>query len=105
MTHLFADPRFLRHKTGSHPECPERLTSILRRLEASGLTEQCHRVAWEPASATKIATVHDPAVLDAAHTLSARGGGYLEDGHDPFRRVDDVALLAAGRSRDGGSTR
>ena len=96
MAHLLSDPRFLRHQTGSHPECPERLTSILRRLEESGLTAQCHAVSFEPASAEKIATVHDPAVLDAARTLCDRGGGYLDADTVVSAESCDVAQLAAG---------
>jgi acetoin utilization deacetylase AcuC-like enzyme len=96
MAHLLSDPRFLLHNTGSHPECPERLTSILRRLEESGLTEQCHRVSWEPAPAAKIATVHEPAVLDAARRMCARGGGYLDADTVVSAESCDVALLAAG---------
>jgi hypothetical protein len=37
MTLLYSDPLFLKHATGSHPECGERLTAIVARLGESGL--------------------------------------------------------------------
>jgi acetoin utilization deacetylase AcuC-like enzyme len=96
MTHLLSDPRFLRHETGSHPERPARLVRITARLEQAGLTAQCRSVKFEPLSAEKIATVHDPAVLAAAWTLCARGGGYLDVDTVASAESCDVAQLAAG---------
>ena len=37
MTLLYSDPLFLEHRTGRHPECPQRLEAILARLERAGL--------------------------------------------------------------------
>ena len=54
MTLLYYDPRFLEHDTGQHPEQPQRLRSIMARLEKVGLAADCERPKWEPATRERL---------------------------------------------------
>jgi acetoin utilization deacetylase AcuC-like enzyme len=100
MTLLYYDPRFLDHDTGNHPERPSRLRQIVARLESTGLTAQCTRPSWEPASRARLEKVHEPGHIDNVEAMAARGGGHL----DPDTAVSpdsfDVARLAAGAACD-----
>ena len=58
MTLLYADPRFLDHETGSHPECAARIRPIPARLERAGLLSQCRQVEYQPVSRQRLARVH-----------------------------------------------
>jgi acetoin utilization deacetylase AcuC-like enzyme len=72
-------PDYLNHNMGAHhPESPERLQTILARLEGSGSMSQLVRL--EPASTDKesvlgwITKVHTPAYLKELQKLSPAGG-------------------------------
>jgi len=100
MTLLYDDPIFLKHDTGAHPECAERLAHITARLQAEGLDHRCGRVAWEPISRTALTRVHHPAYVDSVDRFTARGGGYLERDTVASRESYGVALSAAGAVAD-----
>ena len=42
MTLLYSDPRFLDHRTGAHPERPQRLEQIVAHLARTGLDAPLH---------------------------------------------------------------
>jgi acetoin utilization deacetylase AcuC-like enzyme len=93
---LYRDWFFQRHQTGRHPERPERLAAIEKRLEESGLLAQCQAGAYQPLTEEAVLRVHSPEQVSAARQLAESGGGYLDAdtvlSADSFR----VALSAAG---------
>jgi acetoin utilization deacetylase AcuC-like enzyme/formylglycine-generating enzyme required for sulfatase activity len=68
---------YLGHRTGrSHPERPERLTSIMRRLEESGLLAQLTRLDPQPADPQWLLAVHA-----AEHVEKVKRGCRGREGH------------------------
>ncbi len=100
MTLLYYDPRFLDHRTGAHPERPQRLEQIVAHLARTGLDRRCTTPAWQPVSDASLALVHS---LEYAHELArfARaGGGHIETDTVVSAQSYDVARLAAGAAVD-----
>ncbi len=93
---LFTDPRFLDHDTGRHPENPNRLRSILARLEKAALVQQCRQVPFSPLTAEHISQIHDPTVVVRAKDTAESGGGFLDADTVVSPKSYEVALLAAG---------
>ncbi len=100
MTLLYTDPSFLEHRTGSHPERPERLMAITRQLERTGLDQMCTRPQWNPVSPERLERVHKLAYADVVRQFCAAGGGHIEEDTVCSDRSYDVALLAAGAACD-----
>lgn len=96
MTLLYQDPLFLEHDTGRHPERADRVRSIARHLERTGLDVRCARPQWQPATLEQLARVHDAAYIDSVREFAASGGGLIEADTVVSPRSYDVALLAAG---------
>src|SRR4051794_17324820 len=95
-TLLYADPLFLAHETGQHPENPRRLEAIRWRLEKQGLISRCKQGTFQPATLDMIHLVHEPQVAEIAKQMCEQGGGYL-DGDTPVVPPSyGVALAAAG---------
>jgi acetoin utilization deacetylase AcuC-like enzyme len=100
MTHLYYDPRFLDHDTGTHPEQPERLRCVMARLEKFHLATDCTRPAWQSASRERIERVHEPGHIDRMAAISANGGGMADSDTVISPQSFDVARLAAGAACD-----
>jgi acetoin utilization deacetylase AcuC-like enzyme len=100
MTHLYYDPQFLDHDTGTHPEQPERLRQIMARLETTGIAARCVRPTWLPASRARLERVHEPAHIDHIAALASGGGGQADADTVICPASYDVALLAAGAACD-----
>lgn len=96
MTVVFADERFLAHETGEHPERPERLRAISRRLEAGGLLKRVELRKSEPAQIEQIGRAHDPEYIKEVEAFAKRGGGRIEVDTTISRDSYDVANRAAG---------
>jgi acetoin utilization deacetylase AcuC-like enzyme len=96
MTLLYTDPLFLKHDTGRHPECADRLRSITARLHRAGLVGRCKPGAYAPLREEVVRQVHAPAVVERVKQAARRGGAWLDG--DTFVSADsfDVALAAAG---------
>ena len=74
-TAFLYDEAFLAHETGpDHPECPERLISVLQRLGDSGTLEKLRLTAPAPASRDSIERLHSPTHVDHVAQLSDQGG-------------------------------
>ena len=59
-TGLLTAPVCLEHETGAaHPERPARLTTLLERLEESGLADELERVEAKPADLKRVLAIHD----------------------------------------------
>ncbi len=96
MTLLYQDPIFLEHRTGVHPERPERLKSILTRLNQAGLLRQCTPGTYEPLKEDEVSRVHSPAMIARAKKVAAEGGGHLDSDTVVSPASYNVALAAAG---------
>ncbi len=96
MTLLYTDPLFLKHETGNHPERPDRLRSIIARLDKSGLDKRCTAGTYKPLTEEAVAKVHAPMQILRAKQVAQHGGGHLDA--DTVLSADsfDVALAAAG---------
>jgi acetoin utilization deacetylase AcuC-like enzyme len=75
---LFSDPWFLRHETGPHPECPERLRRILARLVETQLDQRFDRGSVSAATPEEIGRVHDAAYVRQVEAWARAGGGRVE---------------------------
>lgn len=90
---LVTDPIFLEHRMEGHPERPERLTAILRALDAvPGL----RRVAPRAATEDELRLVHSAAHIEGIRQLAARGGGWIDADTYVTPRSFDVARTAVG---------
>jgi len=77
MALLYYDPVFLEHQTGNHPECPQRLISIVRKLD-EGLLAGCRRPGWERITPERLSRVHSPQYLQELDKYCCAGGGQIE---------------------------
>jgi acetoin utilization deacetylase AcuC-like enzyme len=96
MTLLFTDPVFLKHDTGPHPECADRLRAVTARLERAGLPNKCVAGAFQPLSAEAVRKLHDPHMVVRAEQVAKHGGGRLDPDTVVSPASYDVALAAAG---------
>ncbi len=100
VTLLYADPLFLEHRTGRHPERPERLEQITAQLRRTGLDQQCRTPTWEPVSDERLAHVHSLDYARSVAVFAAEGGGRIEADTVVSPRSHEVALMAAGAVAD-----
>jgi acetoin utilization deacetylase AcuC-like enzyme len=96
MTLLYTDPLFLEHETGQHPETPDRLRRVTKKLEAANLISQCQAGTFQPADKDAILAVHAPEVFERAKKMADTGGGYLDPDTVVCPASFRVALNAAG---------
>jgi acetoin utilization deacetylase AcuC-like enzyme len=96
MVILYSDPFFLEHKTGIHPERPERLTAINARIEKAGLAAQCRAGRYAPLSEDSLCQLHQPAQVARARHLAEHGGGHLDPDTVLSAKSFEVAVAAAG---------
>ncbi len=93
---VYFDPVFLRHQTGSHPECPQRLEHLTKYLRAVEFADRLNLRTAPPASIETIAAVHQRAYVEAVREICQRGGGASDPdtpvSHDSF----DAAATACG---------
>ncbi len=77
-TAFFYHPDFLKHNPGPHhPECSQRLTKIIERLNADHLWEKLSHPEPKPASLETIALVHDPSYIKLAQREIQEGRASL----------------------------
>jgi acetoin utilization deacetylase AcuC-like enzyme len=93
---LYSDPCFLKHETGRHPECADRLRAITEQLQATGLINRFDPGQLRAASPKEISRVHDPDYIRQVEEWSVGGGGQVEA--DTIMSDDsfNVARKAAG---------
>lgn len=97
MTLLYSDPLFLKHETGQHPECPDRLRRVTTKLETSGVAKWCVPGSYAPLTEEAVVALgHSARQVQTAKQLAEHGGGHIDGdtyvSPDSFR----VALAAAG---------
>ncbi len=97
-TGLVYDDIYLEHKTTpDHPERPERLVEIVKRLKAEGLYSQLLELKPTPAGLDWIETVHSPDYVERAKNSCENDTGYLDSLDVPISaRSYEAAVMAAG---------
>lgn len=80
-----------------HPESPERLKSVLRALEESGLAARLERIEAPLAQRAQLERVHSPAHVEQVFGAApARGYAYLDPDTSMNPKSLSAALRAAG---------
>ncbi len=88
------DDVFLRHETPQwHPECKERLVSIVKALRESGLWDKLVHIPPRKAGFGDVQRVHDPAYVEKVRKF---GQGYLDPDTYVSEGSLESALFAAG---------
>ena len=97
-TGLVYDDIYIEHETTpGHPECPERLVRIIKKLKDKGLYQQLVKLKPSPADRRWIETIHAPEYIDRARRSSENGAGYLDTGDVPISlKSYEAAVMAAG---------
>ncbi|MFO1520155.1 MAG: histone deacetylase [bacterium] len=94
---LVQDPRYLDHLTGAlHPERPERLKSIQKMLEESGLEKKAISIEPREATEEEIALVHTRELIDEVKATQHRDSTFLDPDTHASRHSWEAAKLAAG---------
>ena len=96
MTLLLRSAEFLKHKTGKHPESPERLAAIESMLEKSGLGLKCDSVAWDSLTEKELTQLHAPKQVEQIKQIAAHGGGKADPDTVVCPDSFAVSLFAAG---------
>jgi len=89
---------YLRHKTGSgHPEKPERLNAIVKRLKGKELLDKLAPIQPKPAAEKWLTTVHTPQYVRRVKANCERGIGHVDSRDAPVSKESyDVAIEAVG---------
>lgn len=97
-TGLIYDDIYLEHKTTpGHPERPERLVEIIKRLKADGLYSQLVQLRPAPAALDWIQMVHSPDYIERARKSCENGERFLDTADVPIsQRSYEAAVMAAG---------
>jgi len=90
------DPIYLEHRTGNHPESPQRLIAILSLLRETALLDALVPVPAEPATIEDILRVHTPELIRKVRNLARTGGGRIDLDTTVSKRSYEAALYAAG---------
>ncbi|MCD6451001.1 MAG: histone deacetylase [Acidobacteria bacterium] len=91
------DEIFLAHKTGNHPESPERLSFLLHYLEERNWFERLIRIKPEPATLSILSHIHTPSYIHSLKKEIERGARVLDDGDTIVSSHSyEAALYAAG---------
>ncbi len=99
---LMYDDRFLRHiPSYGHPECPDRLVSIWRRLTDRGIVSALRRVPARAATVDELAKVHTGQYVETTMKRIEGEYGYLDGGDTYYSPGSmDAALFSAGGTAD-----
>ncbi|MCX8078760.1 MAG: histone deacetylase [Geminocystis sp.] len=102
---IFAE-EFLQHRTGLyHPECPERLVSIVNRLRKNPSLKQVQWLQPTPLKEGRaelwVSKFHDADYIRTVASLAKRGGGRIDLDTPVSAKSYEVALLAVNAWLDG----
>lgn len=101
MTLLYTDPRYLLHETGQHPEKPDRLRSIVKKLADEKLDARCVRPECKPVTMAQLELCHGREyVASIKKTIDDKRFGYVEQDTVVSAGSYDAALLASGAACD-----
>ncbi len=96
MTLFFTDNLFEKHRTGFHPECPDRLIATTRYLESIPWFSELPRGRITSTHEELIARTHSRAMIEKARTTCDNGGGHLDEDTFVSAASFGVSLHAAG---------
>ncbi|QDT91531.1 histone deacetylase family protein [Gimesia algae] len=96
MALLYVDPRFLEHRTGIHPESPERLHYLYTYLITTKLIDQFQVAKFAPAPLQQLLLVHDPEYISHVEKFTTSGGGLIAPDTVVSKASFEVASLAVG---------
>ena len=96
MTLLYQSADFLNHKTGAHPESPERVATVTRRLTPTEEWKACTHKTPKPAELSSISSIHEADYVAELGEFCEAGGGRIEEDTITSPQSFDVARLAAG---------
>ncbi len=93
-----SDAKFAEHVplSAKHPERPERLEAIHRRLDSEGWTERLEQIEARDATIEQLAQVHDREHIEWIREVSRGGGAMLDVDTYCSRGTYDAAVRAAG---------
>ena len=91
MTLLYYDPLFLEHRTGAHPERPQRLQQVVAHLARTGLADRCTSAHGEPVTDAALASRILPRVDAFSPDLIILCAGFDAHLHDPLGGLRFVA--------------
>jgi acetoin utilization deacetylase AcuC-like enzyme len=95
-TGLVYDPIYLQHETGDHPECPQRVSGIMRHFESAKLLPRLRLLPPRAASREDLEMVHAREMIDAVFAECESGGGWMDMDTPVSRRSGEAALKAVG---------
>ena len=96
MTGFVYDEIYLRHRTGEgHPERPERVSAIVRRLEKTGLLDRTVRLTPVPAAEEWLTKIHSPEYVRRARRSCREGLAFLDSVDTPVSKESFEAAEAA----------
>ena len=103
MTALITHNVCLEHEMDpGHPECPARLSSVLRYLEECGILDEVDVVEANPAQRADLARVHAESYLDALDRVAPQSGlVHVTQDTALGPRTLDAARAVAGAAVDG----
>jgi acetoin utilization deacetylase AcuC-like enzyme/formylglycine-generating enzyme required for sulfatase activity len=97
-TGFIYDDIYIEHKTTpGHPERPERLVEIVKRLKKEGLYSRLLELKPAAAAVDWIQTIHSLEYIERARSNCEKGAGYLDSLDVPIsQRSYEAAVTAAG---------
>ena len=95
-TGIVYDERYLNHKTGNHPESPERLAAIYEYLKDKEIFKKLKKIKPYPSPVKVVEYIHNINYIKSVKQLSEMGGGMLDMDTVLSRETYDIALLAVG---------
>lgn len=92
------DPIYLRHQTPpGFPESPQRLLSIVKKLEKEKLIGRLLNLSYSPNTLEWIAAVHKKEYIERVKTICQQGVGYVDSSDVPVSgKSYDAAVAAVG---------
>ena len=89
--------KFLNHITGiGHPECPDRLLSIVNHLKKIPLHSKLKWIQPTKINKLELEIVHNPEMIERVEQTCKNGGGFLDADTPISEESFDIALLSAG---------
>ena len=76
---IYTDELFLKHDTGPHPECPERIKNMEKSLRTSSLRELLEWRSGKPATDKELLRCHTTAHVARVDSAAGRRGAFDQD--------------------------
>lgn len=94
---LVYSPLYLLHNKGiEHPESPQRLAGLVKRLQNSSFANELEWLDPREVEEDSLLKVHSKSYVNVVRLLAFMGGGWLDEDTFVSARSFDIALLAVG---------